>query len=270
MRYPTGLSVALLLWALPAAANAASCESYVGQTVAPQTFAAVVARVAAIAAKGKGETAAQVESRKAAALASASGPLVIAKEPEAQEYFEYDAAAQKLGIVEYAFQNKYFNVKKAFSAAGYGGIASETGTDFQAVIEQAEKDVASPSAGNSSGAKQVGKLQLTSKVIYERAAPYREDDWVVHLFASAAPKPHFVGTLPMTLAEATALRPRLKLAFVVEPKAPFFVSGRLKYGATPHLEEVDSTEDFQVLVADFQCGLVLTDAGKVLGAYPTK
>lgn len=270
MRYPTGFSVALLLYALPAAANAASCEGYVGQTLAPQTFDAAVAQVAAIPARGKGETAAQFNSRKAAAMASASGPLIIAKEPEGQEYLQFDAAAHKLGIIEYAFHNKYFNVKNAFSAVGYSGISSETGTDYMSVIEQTEKDVGNPSPGNSSGAKQVGKMQLTSKVIYERPAPYREDDWVVHLFPSAAPEPHVVGALPMTLAEATALKPHLKLAFVVEPKAPFFISGRLKYRAIPHLVEVDIAEDFQVLVADFQCGLLLTDAGKVLGAYPTE
>ena len=270
MRYPTSLSVALVLCALPAAANAASCESYVGQTLAPQTFAAAVARVAALTAKGRAETAAEYESRKAAALASASGPLVIAKDQEVQKYLAYDADAQKLQIIEYAFHNKYFSTKKAFAAAGYPGTSSEEGSDYKAVIEQTEKDVGSASAGNSTGAKKLGKLQLTSKVIYERAAPSRDDDWVEHLFPAAVPKPHFVGALPMTLAEATALKPQLKLAFVVEPKAPFFVSGRLKYRATPHLEEVDITEDFQVLVADFQCGLVLTDTGKVLGAYPTE
>ena len=269
MRYPTCLSVALALCALPAAAYAATCDSYVGQTLTPQAFAAAVAKVAAIPAKANGETTAQYEARKAAALASASGPLIIAKEPEAEKYFEYDAAGQKLGIVEYAFHNKYFNEKDAFAAAGYPGIA-KTSTNFIAVIEQIEKTVASPPPEKSSGAKQLGKLHLTSKVIFERPAPYNENDWVTHLFPAAAPKPHFVGALPMTPAEATALKPKLKLAYVVEPKTPFFLSGRLKYRATPHLDEVDITEDFQMLVADFQCGLVLTDAGKVLGAYPTE
>lgn len=270
MRYPTGFSVALLLYALPAAANAASCEGYVGQTLAPQTFDAAVAQVAAIPARGKGETSAQYDTRKAAALASEASPLIIVKEPEAQKYFQYAAAAQKLGIVEYAFHNKHFDTKKAFSAAGYSGISSETGTDYQAVIELADKPVDSPSAGTSSGAEQVGKIQRTSKVIFERPAPYREDDWVVHLFPAAAPKPHVVGAVPMTLAEATASKPQLKLAFVVEPKAPFFISGGLSYRATPGVVEVDIAEDFQVLVADFQCGLLLTAAGKVLGAYPTE
>lgn len=270
MRNSAGLSAVFLLCALPAAAHAASCDSYVGQTLTPQTFAAAVAKVAAIPAKAKGETVAEYESRKAAAIAPTSGPLIIAKEPEAQEHFAYDAQAQRLGIVEYAFHNKYFNVKKALSGVGFSGVASDTGTDYMAVIEQTEKDVASPSAGNSSGAKKLGKLQLTSKVIFERPAPYRDDDWVTHLFPAAAPKPHVVGALPMTPAEATALKPQLKLAYVVEPKAPYFLAGRLKYRAIPHLDEVDITEDFQVLVADFQCGLVLTDAGKVLGAYPTE
>ena len=268
MRYSTGFSIALLASALPAVAHAASCDSYVGQILMPQTFAAAVAKVAALPAKAKGETAAQVEARKAAALAS--GPLIIAKGSEGQEYFEYDAGAQKLGIVEYAFHNKYFNMKVAFAGTGYPALASKTSTDFMAVIEQIEKTVASPPAEKSSGAKQLGKLHLTSNVIFERPAPSNENDWVTHLFPAAAPEPHFVGALPMTLADATALKPQLKLAYVVEPKAPYFLSGRLKYSATPHLDKVDITEDFQVLVADFQCGLVLADGGKVVGAYPTE
>ncbi len=269
MRNSAGLSAALLVCALPAAAHAASCDTYVGQTLTPQTFAAAVAKVAGLPAKAKGETAAQYEARKAAAFASNSGPLIIAKEPEGQKYFEYDAAAQKLGIVEYAFHNKYFNEKDAFAAAGYPDTA-KTSTNFVAVIEQVEKTVAPPSAATASAPKQLGKLHLTSKVIFERPAPYNENDWVTHLFPAAAPKPHYAGTSPMTPAEATALTPKLKLAYVVEPKAPYFLAGRLKYSATPHLDKVDIAEDFQILVADFQCGLVLTDAGKVLGAYPTE
>ena len=256
MRHLTGWSAALLLYNLPAIASAKACESYVGQTVAVQTFDAAVARVASITAKKKGETAAHYESRKAAALTTETGVLLIAKGPEARKYFQFDANAQKLGIVEYAFQNKYFNSKKAFLAAGYGGIP--TGTNYESVIEQTNK-------GPDSGPQ-----QRNSKVIYERPAPYNEDDWVTHLFPAAAPKPHFVGVISMTPAEFTALKPTLKLAFVVKPKAPFFISGDLKYRATPWLVEIDVAEHFQVLIADFQCGLVLTDAGKVLGAYPTE
>ena len=258
MRHVTGWSAALLLFNLPAIASANACESYVGQTIAVQTFDAAVARVAAITAKKKGETAAHYESRKAAALTTKSGLLLIAKAPEGRQYFQFDANKQQLGIVEYAFHNKFFNTKMAFSAAGYGGIASETGTNYISVIEGTNK-------GPDSGPQ-----QRSSKVIFERPALFNEDDWVTHLFPAAAAKPHFVGTISMTLAEATALKPRLKLAFVVKPKAPYFISGDLKYRQTPKLVELDVAEHFQVLIADFQCGLVLTDAGKVLGAYPTE
>lgn len=257
MRHVTGWSAALLLSNFPAIASAKVCESYVGQTIAVQTFDAAVARVAAISVKKKGETVAHYEARKAAALATKSGLLFIGKAPEAQEYFQFDANIQKFGIHEFAFNAKNFAAKEFFSAAGYGGIASETANDYQSVIEQIIKGPDS------------GPLQRNSKVIFERSAS-NEDVWVTYLFPAAAAEPHFVGTISMTLAEATALKPRLKLAFVVKPKAPFFFSGNRKYRATPRLVEVDMADHFQVLVADFQCGLVLTDAGKVLGAYPTE
>lgn len=51
---------------------------------------------------------------------------------------------------------------------------------------------------------------------------------------------------------------------MVESKTPYFLAGRPKYRAAPHLEEALITEEFQVLVADFQCGLMLADGYKVL------
>ncbi len=259
MRRLAGLSIALFEFIFPTAAHALGCESYLGRTISPQTFDKVVMRVAAIPSKGKSEAAVQYESRKAAALPSALEPLIIAKEPEAQHYFQYDEHAQSLGVVEFAFANKSFNSRAALEKAGYSGLASEHGTDYKAVIEQVEKGPAT------------GPLQITSRVIFQGPAPYNENEFVsVHLFPAAAQKPYLVGSLPMTAAEAKALTPHLKLAYVIVPKRPYFVEGEMNYRAIPHLDEVDIAEHFQVLVADFKCGLVLTDSGKVLGAYPTR
>ena len=61
----------------------------------------------------------------------------------------------------------------------------------------------------------------------------------------------------------------LRIAFVVAPKAPYLVTGRRKANTPTIRNRRHITENFTILVADIQCGLLMDGAGTVLGAYPT-
>lgn len=276
MRHVTGLSLAFAFGVLPAVGAAAapsSCESYLGRTVTPQAFAAAVARVATLRARGKGESRAAYEARKGAALGPPGEALIILKASEGMKYLPYDAQAQKLRIIEYAFHNKAFSPMRALPAAGFAIPDSRSGSYYQAVIEQREEILAPPTASPAipdAEGRPVGKMRFITQVIFQGVAPFDEDDWVTHLFPAGKGSERQVGELSLTPAEAAALRPHLRLAFVAVPIAPFFVAGRSKYRSMPHVDLMDTVEDYQVLVADLRCGLALDGAGKVLGAYPTK
>jgi hypothetical protein len=81
------------------------CERYVGQTVAPKPFDAAVARFANLTPKGEFETTAEYDARKTSVLGDAIDTIVISKDPEDREFFEYNADTRKLTILSYVFDN---------------------------------------------------------------------------------------------------------------------------------------------------------------------
>jgi len=79
-----------------------------------------------------------------------------------------------------------------------------------------------------------------------------------------------VGELAMSPAQAITLKSAISLAFVVAPKAPYWFAGS-RIVTLPTLDNPKRIdEDFSVLIADIQCGLVLDGTHKVLAAYTTR
>lgn len=246
-----------------------SCQHYVGQVIEPKTFDAAVAAYAAIPSKSEFETTAQFQARKAAALANVeAGDLIVALNPTDRKYFQYDADAQVLRIIRYAFDNVSFAAWEAFYSAGlYNKIPVSTAFNIDLVVSQEDRETGTYEASNAYGAKaQILKIDRTSKVIFQRAARSYDDQ----LFPSANKEPYSVGQLQLSPEQAIALKPGLKLAISVSPKEPFFVSGTHKPGKTTLQNPRDISEHFSVLFADFKCGLVTDAENKVLGAYPAQ
>ncbi len=254
--------------AAAATAEAQSCDQFMGQTVAPVSFDAATAGLGKLTPKGEFETTAQFEARRAASAGSIRGPLIIEKAPEDRKYLEYDADAQVLRLKSYAFHNTDLGTWNMLYAAGYNRkIPASTSSNIDVAISSIDKVVGSHEAQNAYGAKaQIAEIERTIKGIFEREASFTDRD----LFPAAKDSPYVVGAIPLTPAEAMALKPTMRLAFVVVPKEPFLITGTHKVGKTTIANPREITERFSLLIADIQCGLALDRGGKVLGAYPTQ
>lgn len=245
------------------------CPGYVGQVIAPKTFDSAIAGLAKLTPKGEFETTAQYEARKAASVGDVPGAVIISKVPEDRKYFEYNADSQKLRIITYAFQNTGFDIDGAFFDAGLDGKIDARNGDT-VVISRTDKATGTYLGSNGFGAKAtIARVQRVTKAIFEAQVRQR-DILALSIFPAAASSPYVVGELTLSPAEAQVLKPKLKLAFVVQPKEPFLVKGNHSTGKTTIQNPTDITEDFSILIGDIQCGLVTDAANKVLGSYSTR
>jgi hypothetical protein len=258
---------------LPSAGNGPQmCSAYVGQTVQPQSFDNAVARFAGLTPKSEFETTAQFEARQAQALAGAGGPLIIEKAPDDRKFFEYDADAQALRILPFAFDNKFFPAWEAFYAAGLNGSLNVNVNDnVDAVISEDERATGSYEASNAYGAKAtVVSLTRTVQVIFDHGPKLggrRETLFPGSITDDYKVNP--VGVLAMSPDQARLMKPGLRLAFVATPYRPFLVRGTTKFGKVTFQNPRDITYSYTILTADIQCGLVMDESGLVLGAYST-
>lgn len=263
--------MALVLCGMMAASAANAqrgCASYTNQIVTPVSIDSALSSFSGLGPKGEFETTAQYQARRAAALGgSATRPLIISKVPEGQNYFEYNADAGVLGIKSYAFHNTTMDTFSAFYTAGaQSKIPVSTISNIEALISRTESVIGAYTAGNAYGAQvEVSRIQWTTKAIFDRESNLSEG-----LFPAADNSPYLVGTLAVPPAAAQRLKPTLQVAFVVVPKEPFTVSGTHKPGRVTIQNPRDITEDFSILIADIQCGLLLDEKNRVLGSYPTR
>ena len=130
------------------------------------------------------------------------------------------------------------------------------------MISQSEKPNGTYLSQNSYGASAVvTKIDRTIYSIFEAENPPGEHDLFVNK------KGDELGSLPMDAATAQRIKPTLKIAFVVVPRAPFLVQGSHSVGKTTVTNPTDITEHFKIMIADLQCGLLMDNTNKVLAAY---
>ena len=249
----------------PTASGLQVCSIYVGQTVQPQSFANAVARFSGLTPKSEYETTAQFEARQAQALGGSVGPLIIEKTPESRDYFRYDADAQVLHIASFAFDNTNFPAWDAFYSLGLDRrFGVSTGENIDVVIASGDRVTGTYRGQNGFGANaSVQQVTRSVKAIFERG-PDRSRGHEM-LF----PGESEIGRLSMTPEDARTLKPSLRIALVVTPFAPYVVRGTNPYGRPSMRSPQEVTIDFTILMADIQCGLVMDNSGRVLGAYPT-
>lgn len=250
-------------------AHAQSCASYVGQVVAPRDIDDVMAPFREIGEKGEFESTNQYNSRKGAAVAKLGGTLIIRKAPEDRKHLLYDADAQQLNIISYAFRNLGFNADALFGpGAPYRGVMESSYLNIDVVIKEDETVTGSYSASNSYGAKtQVSKIFRRTRGIFESKAVYGKDA----LFPAAQNDSNIAGSIPMSPQDAMRLKPTLQLAFVVSPKAPYYLSALYDYPSTPTIRNPREVKnEVSALIADIQCGLVLDPTNTVLGGFETR
>lgn len=261
--------VAIAMMLVPSMASAQSCESYVGQTVTLNSFNVVAAAMKKMpAVKGEYETTAQYEARIAAARGS-TPETVILPGVFSPKYMTYDADAGVLKVQAYALRNINTSYGDVF---GYGSpyyekVKYSSLDNIDAVLSQKETPTGTYTASNAYGAKAlVTKITRLDQAVFEGEADFRKGD----LFVDQKPGVDAqLGTIAMTIPEAQAFKAGGKVAFVAKPKWPYYAEGKRTY--EPKIDSPTEVNNvIQVIVADIQCGLVLSPTNKVLAAYTTR
>ncbi|MEJ5979126.1 hypothetical protein WG901_20910 [Novosphingobium sp. PS1R-30] len=252
----------------PVARVGPDCSVYLGQVLALDSFATIAAKLRTIPTlKGEYETTAAFEARAAAARAGAPGKVIIRGMLD-PEYLTYDADNGALKVQAYALSNYVANYSGVFGygqplygKVDYGGLGNR-----DVVVADHEVPVGSYIGSNAFGAKVrvTRSTRLTQAIFEGKPAVYDEKLFVGQHKGTDA----FIGAVPMTIAEARALKFSGKVAFVAEPKWPFFAEG-IHYGNPRFDNPNDVTNPTQVIIADIQCGLLLTGANRVVGAFAT-
>ena len=267
MRFSIALMASGLV-AVPVVANA-ECARFVGTTVDTQDIDEVLQPFVNVGRKDEFETTAAYEARKAQAVESFHSPLIIRKAPEDRKYITYDADTQRLNVASYAFDNAGLNSDALFGyGAPYEGVLRKGITNFEVVIEESEEITDTYRASNAYGAEtDVAKVYRRTRGIFE--GPARSSAF--GLFPSADSRPYIAGSISMAPETAREAKDTITLAFVVVPKAPYFLSAVYDYPNNPTISNPQEVRnEVSVLIGDIQCGLVLASDGEVLGAFETR
>lgn len=245
------------------------CDKFVGQFVSPRDIDDVMQPFRNVGPKGEFESTKNYESRKAVAVATLRNSEIISKEPEDRKRLVYDADTQQLHIISYAFRNLGFNSDALFGYdAPYRGLVEHGLTNIEVVIKEENEVTGTYSASNAYGAKvQVAKVLRRTRGIYEGKANFSEPS----IFPAADQKPYVAGSIFMNPNVARSLKPSIQLAFVMNPKAPYYLKALYKYPSRPTVTNPQEvTNEVSALIGDIKCGLVLDPQNKVLGSFPTR
>ena len=248
----------------------ADCEPYVGQTLTLDTFAAVAAKLKSIPTeKAEYETTPAFDERVAAARAKIPQKFVIRGMLDSQ-YLKYDADVHSLKVGEYALNNYLASYSGIFGYGQplYGKVEySAAGGNRDVVVYDHEVAAGSYVGGNALGARArvVRSIRITQALFESKSSIYDERLFVSQSKGSGSE----IGNINMTINEAKSLKASGKVAFVAEPKWPYFAQG-MHYTNPKFDNPIDIENPTQVIVADIQCGLILTAANRVVAAFATR
>ena len=256
------------------------CRSYVGKTPALSSFEAAAVAVPKLVLKDEFETTAQFEKRRRSQEQSLTRKSLVISVPVDRDYIEYDADAEQLEVGSLAFG------VSALAETAQTGLAATMvlreegleaslldGGNIAIFLGSIEKVTGSYFARNGLGiAVRVTEVDKTTRAIFDKenaSGALGQARIRAAMFPMAEIPPHLGASLKLPAMQAKELKSSLKLAYLVEPRAPFLVTGSIdSFPATfPSAKKVN--EKFRFLIADIQCGFVLDKAGKVLEATPT-
>jgi hypothetical protein len=244
-----------------------ACDSYVGRTVSPLGFAAATRQLHSSPGKGEFET---TEAFLARTGHGSAGPLIL-RTPiiERDTDFTYNADAQLMMVKQFAFAGEMFIHHNAiWGPSGplwdvKAEAPNDAGASIEAVLGDRKTSLGVYRASNAFGASATVSRNLHAiDLLFDRPLglvgfyPWFENT-----------KPDYViGSIPVPLAQARALKASLQTALVVLPKPPYTAHGTDHHSPTlngPH----DTVYDVNVLFADVKCGLVTTSSNQVIAAF---
>lgn len=236
------------------------CKAYVGKVVTPTAFSALTARLSGPAPKGEYETTAQYKARVAARpAANPTAPAIITL-PVDRDYLSYDADGQLLMVRVGAFGAGRFSddFTVQMIADDFGLIPPELKTGTFIAHNETERLIRTYAARNGFGAsakvsdfdRRTNGLYLTSPRLF----PFAKNDET----------PVLVAKVPAV--QAPRLKLSLRLALVIEPRAPFVFSLEQPGAAATIRNPVHYENTLTAIYADPKCALVLDPTGRVLAA----
>jgi hypothetical protein len=168
-----------------------------------------------------------------------------------------------LTIESYAFDNANINYLAVFGPVD--GTTLEDSSNVDTVIEQVDTPAGEYSATNSFGVKaRVEKVHRNTNAIFDRQGELGIRDGLFGM-----PNRDWM-SFPLTPVAAQVVKPKLRIAFAVVPKAPYLLKGEGHSGRPTIDRPVDVEETVTLLVGDIQCALLMDNTNKVLGSFPTQ
>lgn len=255
----------------PAFAAAASapppdiCSTYVGQKPTLASFQAVRTALPAIPPQDSYESTADYERRLARSAIAAIAPALVQRRPtHPGEGLSYDADRQILTVYGSAFGTGQINFSSVFPRSAYRAREDNFTSAIGFKIETLETGRESFEATNGFGATvTVTRIDQKVSAVWERAGRLGESQFL----GVGSFKP--VARIPMKPNDARALIEGGSAALLFVPKPPFVVEGMsvLEASFTRPRENRDTVT---VIVADVQCGFLLSQAGTILYAFPVR
>ncbi len=257
-----------ILGFLAAPAYASECSQYLGQQVQLTEIETAISMFSSMKPKGEFESTAQYNKRIEEQKKSMPNTLIIHKVPDDRGYIKYNADSQKLQIITYAFN---IGGVRSYAVLDPGkplhGIIKRGTTNIEVAISKEDAITGTYEGTNSYGATTtITNISRIQRGIFDKKAERIGDG----LFPAADEKPHIAGEIPLNPQQARELKQTLQLAFAVRPKFPYIGFGK-SYTPPPTMQDPRKIDlSVEILFADIQCGLVLDEENKVLGAFPTR
>jgi len=257
---------------LPTAALAQECQTYLNKTPQLISIDDALALFADVTEKGEFESTEQYRTRISAATQN-HGPLVIEK-PIDNSQLVYDADHQYFRIGRHLFDNENMPIQLLWMYDGpFPQKYRPRDGSIDVVIRSEEKITGTYQASNAFGAStEVLKIDRIQWGVYDRPVEFSGGTTL----ASSSLVPisegeDYLGTLPMSSAEARRFKESAKIAIAVIPKAPWRIHYRKStpYQATIHNPK-EVTSVLNILFADIKCALLLDSSNTVVSAFTTR
>jgi hypothetical protein len=243
-------------------AYADQCESYVGKKLAISSFEEVIKKFDNLSPKTEFETNADFSARRKNSLDGVLGEelIILRNIPEAEKkYIEYDAEKKQFKIIRFIFNNRAAPIEKIFKKMNLNFPRNPLNKYVDnVIIASSDKRIGEYEASNAMGARvTVGKLHRQTHVIFDGAI----------LFSQAQTPPYVLGFLKMEPQDARVFKETVRLAFVVNLKDPFFITGTHRATDPSFSYPYEIDEEISILFASIQCGLIVDQQGTSLAAF---
>ncbi len=246
------------------AANAQTCDGFVGQSISPVSFDSVISSVSRLPReKDEFETTAQFEARVTAALGGILSTYIISAQFNAK-YAVYDADRQMFTIKSYAIHgvNTSWGAVFGYGSTLYNKVNYSMFDDNVDLVLSSKETVVDRYKGSNAfrASATISKIDRNVRAIFDRKAKSGEN-----LFFTTT-----IAEIAANLTNARALKDSFGAAVVVKPKAPWFARGTKNWGSPTINSPRDIDENVTALIADIQCALIIDGTNTVLAAVTTR